>query len=131
MKFRKRPIVIEAVQHRAGHEFYEFSQDVIDGRVRYTEEGTMLIQTLEGVMQAEPGDWIIRGIKGELYPCKPDIFVKTYEPAESDEPDSESMRTLLEVIRDHGLSDSLRAEIDALIPRATDSVRPDTEQEKE
>lgn len=40
-----------------------------------------LIQTLEGVMRAYPGDWIIRGVKGELYPCKPDIFDATYEPA--------------------------------------------------
>jgi len=40
----------------------------------------MLIHTLEGVMCAQPGDWIIRGVKGELYPCKPDIFAATYEP---------------------------------------------------
>jgi hypothetical protein len=81
-KFRKKPVVIEAFEFRAGEERYEVAQDVNDGRVRYTEEGTMLIQTLEGVMEAKPGDWIIRGVKGELYPCKPDIFEATYEPAD-------------------------------------------------
>jgi len=43
----------------------------------------LMISTLEGVMQADPGDWIIQGIKGELYPCKPDIFEQTYEPVET------------------------------------------------
>ena len=38
------------------------------------------IKTLEGTMRANPGDWIIRGVQGELYPCKPDIFEATYEP---------------------------------------------------
>jgi len=42
----------------------------------------MLIHTLEGTHQANPGDYIIRGVKGELYPCKPDIFELTYEAAE-------------------------------------------------
>ena len=58
MKFRKQPVVIEAVQ---------------------CEEVT-LIETLEGTMRAEVGDWIITGVKGERYPCKPDIFAATYEP---------------------------------------------------
>lgn len=78
-KYRKRPVIIEAIQHRAGHQYSEFAQDVIDGIVRYPDDDTMIIKTLEGVMLAQPGDWIIRGIKGELYPCKPDIFEKTYE----------------------------------------------------
>lgn len=60
MRFRKRPVVIEAEQ---------------------THE-RVVIRTLEGDMVAEPGDWIITGIKGERYPCKPDIFVATYEPVE-------------------------------------------------
>lgn len=82
MKFRKRPVVVEAIKYEAGQQRGEFAGDVISGRVRYTEEGTMLISTLEGVMEASPGDWIIRGVKGELYPCKPDIFALTYEAAE-------------------------------------------------
>ena len=58
MKFRKKPIVIEAYQ---------------------TDE-EMIIQTLECPLRAAPGDWIITGIRGEQYPCKPDVFEKTYEP---------------------------------------------------
>lgn len=83
-KFRKKPVVIEAVQIRAGEQPYELAQAVIDGVVRYTEDGTVLIKTLEGVMSASPGDWIIKGVAGELYPCKPDIFEKTYEAVNDD-----------------------------------------------
>jgi hypothetical protein len=59
MRFRKKPVVIDAVK---------------------CEEVTF-IETLEGTMRAEVGDWIITGVKGERYPCKPDIFAATYEPA--------------------------------------------------
>lgn len=79
-KFMKKPVVIEAVQFRTGEQDSAFAGDVIAGRVRYPEDGTMLIDTLEGSMIARSGDWIIRGVNGELYPCKPDIFAKTYEP---------------------------------------------------
>ena len=78
-KYRKRPVVIEAVQHRAGEQPYEFAKDVAAGKMRYCEDDTVLIATLEGDMIGRPGDWIIRGVNGELYPCKPDIFAKTYE----------------------------------------------------
>uniref|UniRef100_E6VFL5 Uncharacterized protein n=1 Tax=Rhodopseudomonas palustris (strain DX-1) TaxID=652103 RepID=E6VFL5_RHOPX len=81
-KFRKKPVVIEAVQFFDGAQPGELAADANAGRLRYTEEGTALIQTLEGVMEARSGDWIIRGVKGELYPCKPDIFAATYEAAD-------------------------------------------------
>ena len=82
MKFRKKPVVIEAVQYDGGIELDFFGGDE---RVSATGEGTgILIHTLEGVMRADKGDWIIRGIKGELYPCKPDIFEATYEPVDGD-----------------------------------------------
>lgn len=56
------------------------SPSVLPGSV--VRQGDLLfIGTLEGAMRADPGDWIIRGVKGELYPCKPDIFEATYEPA--------------------------------------------------
>ena len=80
-KFRKKPVEIKAFQYRAGMQDSSVAQDVVEGRVRYPEDGTMLIATLEGTMVAQPGDWIIRGVKGELYPCKPDIFAATYEDA--------------------------------------------------
>ena len=81
-KYRKRPVVVDAIQFRAGEQPHELAADVVAGRVLYAEDGTMLVETLKGAMVARPGDWIIRGVKGELYPCKPDIFDATYEPAE-------------------------------------------------
>ncbi|WP_206523127.1 MULTISPECIES: hypothetical protein [unclassified Mesorhizobium] len=92
-KFRKRPVVIEAIQWTGQNLF-----DVIaftDGRpdIRSTHAGMkwdeycelvardgLKIYTLEGKMNASPGDWIIRGVQGEFYPCKPDIFEATYQP---------------------------------------------------
>lgn len=84
MKYRKKPVVIEAIQWSG------FSDDIpkiveFFGGQPVMGRGcdmTIAIQTLEGEMLANPGDWIIRGVKGELYPCKPDIFDTTYEPAE-------------------------------------------------
>lgn len=79
-KFRKKPVVIEAVQWRGDNlseiaalgGVTEFGQEFLDD--------ALMIKTLEGEMRADEGDWIIRGVKGELYPCKPDIFGATYEP---------------------------------------------------
>lgn len=77
--FRKKPVVIQAVQW--------------DGKLTTVEplcipscsqdlgSDTLQIETLEGTMTANVGDWIIKGVKGEFYPCKPDIFEATYEPA--------------------------------------------------
>lgn len=88
-KFRKKPVVIEA---------WQVTPD--DGKTRQLPPmwlvraltleppavvalpgGGIDIKTLEGTMRADVGDWIIQGVKGELYPCKPDIFEATYEPA--------------------------------------------------
>jgi len=79
-KFRKKPVVVEATQFRAGEQDSSLAVYVVAGMVRYTDVGTMLVKTLEGTMEARPGDWIIRGVKGELYPCRPDIFEATYDP---------------------------------------------------
>lgn len=79
MKFRKKPVVIEAVQW-TGYNVAEMAEFGVPA------EGpglSLVIRTLEGDMTASPGDWIIRGVQGEYYPCKPDIFAKTYEPAEA------------------------------------------------
>lgn len=84
LKYRKKPVVIEAVQ------FLDDTQDVC---LNFAGNGTrncfhdfdwesnpiLKIKTLEGVMTANIGDWIIKGVSGEFYPCKPDIFEKTYE----------------------------------------------------
>lgn len=89
MKFRKKPVVIEAFLWTADREQTEDPLWILEalriGGVFFENEGTPLvtlkIRTLEGVMTAQRGDWIIRGVKGEIYPCKPDIFEATYEPA--------------------------------------------------
>ncbi len=93
MKFRKKPVVIEA--HRIGDDGWPDSiwqgvneQQIIlhlgrDGLKRTT--GFVEIHTMEGTMRGDVGDWIIRGVKGEFYPCKPDIFAATYESADGPE----------------------------------------------
>lgn len=86
MKYRKKPVVIEAVQFNG-----EMTNELkcFLGKARYTfynlqtTRGSVLeINTLEGTMRASQGDYIIRGVHGEYYPCKPDIFEKTYEPVD-------------------------------------------------
>jgi hypothetical protein len=87
-KFRKRPVVIEAMRYEP-HRSRELEQwsggvvvtsPVLEPTVANHSGEYVQIETLEGVMTAIPGDWIIRGVKGEFYPCKPDIFEATYEP---------------------------------------------------
>lgn len=80
MKFRKKPVVIEAVQFTGKNPRTVFEwMGKPDGDAGYIQDKELFIETLEGVMTAKPGDWIIRGVKGEFYPCKPDIFEATYE----------------------------------------------------
>ncbi len=86
MKYRKKPVVIDAF--RLPEEGVELTEDFhlwcaeVDF-LNYTSgrNETLEISTLEGNMVASPGDWIIKGVAGEFYPCKPDIFEQTYEPA--------------------------------------------------
>jgi len=79
MKFRKKPVVVEAWQYEGWRETQR-PDWLIDSKAMFLEDGTFVIDTLEGRMTAQPGDWIIRGVKGEIYPCKPDVFAATYEP---------------------------------------------------
>mgnify|MGYP001306922458 CR=1 FL=1 len=103
IKYRKRPVVIEAMQlvgnNAQLHAVYQWVEkntlgsfeplDVIEGRVPCPasgvsidpRDGRMMIATLEGFHHANLGDFIIRGVQGEFYPCKPNIFEATYEPA--------------------------------------------------
>ena len=98
--FRKKPVIIEAVQFedvtfgRSGNYsiFFGTQEDLpkwlrdalIDERVLPVsdEPPQLVVKTLEGEHFASPGDWIIRGVKGELYPCKPEIFAMTYDPVD-------------------------------------------------
>jgi hypothetical protein len=86
MKFRKKPVVIEAFQFQQPTSVDDAPEWLIEAVTRgayLVVDDVARISTLEGVMTAQPGDWIIRGVKGEIYPCKPDIFAATYEPASS------------------------------------------------
>lgn len=98
-RFRKKPVEIEAVLWMGREEdlpavfalvprredgSFDLPRDVhVDAGLGFVPAlGTLDIPTLEGVMTARPGDWIIRGVAGELYPCKPEIFATTYEPVD-------------------------------------------------
>lgn len=78
MKFTKKPVTIEAIQW-TGNNWSAFPNRM-RMKMKMGQEGDKLqISTLEGTMAANIGDWIIEGIKGEIYPCKPDIFEATYD----------------------------------------------------
>ena len=97
--FRKKPVVIEAFQmtperrednidwpvwlHEAWQRGFDESGGLFPAHFHFVEAGDELaVRTLEGIHLVSWGDWIIKGVKGELYPCKPDIFAATYEPEE-------------------------------------------------
>jgi len=75
MKFRKKPVVIEATQ------WFSIDDHISVKQKWNGSDPVYFIDTLEGPMYVTPGDWIITGVKGEHYPCKPDIFELTYEDA--------------------------------------------------
>lgn len=94
-RYRKKPVTIEARQfntdddgqsiaawirgYHGDDSAFWFGKGDLDYDLHLT---AVVIHTLEGAMTASPGDWIIRGVQGEFYPCKPDIFDATYEPAQ-------------------------------------------------
>ena len=89
-KYRKKPVVIEAIQltNESIIEIIKWATDYISIKIDTDENDNiigMIIPTLEGAMKASMNDYIIQGVKGEFYPCKPDIFEQTYELVESPE----------------------------------------------
>lgn len=98
-QYRKKPVVIEAVHYDEHAARYGWGNQVLDdnpwldaaydpgdiltNHQSASGERYIAIKTLEGVMRCNVGDWIIRGVKGELYSCRDDIFTATYEPVES------------------------------------------------
>lgn len=86
-QFRKKPVVIEAMlftQESVSAIDHWLIANGLDGKCGWQGDGvgkttSLLISTLEGMMRADEGDWIIKGVNGEFYPCKPDIFEATYE----------------------------------------------------
>lgn len=107
MKYRKKPVVIEAFKWTGDNNQVEDPKWIVEAmengavsfkRLYYSDKGEisgavkintvksevfMVIKTLEGEMNAQPGDYIIQGVQGEIYPCKPDIFEATYEAVEN------------------------------------------------
>ena len=87
-KFRKKPVIIEAKQYLNDLNSWDILHWINNGQFKRGEEcpfatwqnGKLIIPTLEGDHTANVGDWIICGVHGEFYPCKPDIFDETYEP---------------------------------------------------
>lgn len=82
MKYKKKPIIIEAIQFEdTAERICELSEFMGEARINYEDKNNPYIpvETLEGTMRASVGDYIIKGVNGEFYPCKPDIFEKTYE----------------------------------------------------
>lgn len=87
--YRKKPVVIEAVQYLGAGDFdLALKGDLpvwvwegFEAGVLMNRRGDLIVKTLEGEHLCSPSDWLIRGVKGELYPCKPDIFALIYEPA--------------------------------------------------
>lgn len=93
VRYRKKPVVIEAIRNTgAWRHIMVWLNSLNDGpmgipldykpTILRNKDGSLVIRTLEGDMRAEVGDYVICGVRGEFYPCKPDIFKATYEPAE-------------------------------------------------
>lgn len=81
MKFRKRAVEIEAIQWN-GENLTEISDFLKSENFYHNKGKSLIIVTLEGDMEARLNDWVIKGVNNEFYPCKPDIFEKTYEKVE-------------------------------------------------
>ena len=87
MKYRKKPVIIDAVQFDGSEksilDIMALNKPMNDSITRHVDIGhggkTLFIHTLEGKMECSLMDWVIRGVQGECYPCKPDIFEQTYE----------------------------------------------------
>lgn len=87
-KYRKRPVVIEAVRFLGDRglegRIPDWYHKACANRVLVSHKGSLIVHTTEGSLFASPGDYIIQGVEGELYPCKPSIFEATYEPVKED-----------------------------------------------
>lgn len=89
MKFRKKPVIIDAIRinflfANEMTDWPSWAQDAFQAEGLDFNDTTVSIRTLEGRMDGHRDDWLIRGVKGELYPCKPDIFAMTYDPVDEE-----------------------------------------------
>lgn len=107
--FRKKPVVIEARQFETNNDDGSHLDSLVawitsQGGEACHDDTSLFIETLEGTHRADCSDWIIKGIKGEFYPCKPDIFEATYEPV-GDESSEERTSPEVASLASRGLSD--------------------------
>jgi hypothetical protein len=113
-KFRKKPVVVEAIQigKESIHRAYEFASAGAPPEAQWVARACpegLRVRTPEGERLGCHGDWLIRGVRGELYPCKPDIFAATYEPADG---------ALTELARTHvAITKQLRQDLDGCLQR--------------
>lgn len=114
MKYRKKPVVIEAFQlNDRGMVAEDWFWDAVSANriitrnfgKNYTDPAQCEISTLEGVMTAKSGDYIIRGVQGEIYPCKPDIFEQTYEKVEGNSEFENKEAKIAKAVAATGLSE--------------------------
>jgi hypothetical protein len=82
MKYIKLPVIVEAFKWVPTDNNVALIRDWMGGFISYNAKMQIEIETLEGVVFASPGDWIIKGVEGEFYPCKPSVFEKTYKKVE-------------------------------------------------
>lgn len=111
MKYKKKPVVVEAFQYDgdlkgADGKYYvpDWAAEAYEKGIIYYDLTELFINTLEGTHHVSVGDYIIQGVKGELYPCKPDIFVKTYDVSTGDKPETDSISRVLEML--HEIADN-------------------------
>lgn len=111
MKYKKKPVVVEAFQYDgdlkgADGKYYvpEWAAEAYEKGIMYYDLTELFINTLEGTHHVSVGDYIIQGVKGELYPCKQDIFVKTYDILIGDKPETNSISRVLEKL--HEIADN-------------------------
>ena len=111
MKYKKKPVVVEAFQYDgdlkgADGKYYvpDWAAEAYEKGIMYYDLTELFINTLEGTHHVSVGDYIIQGLKGELYPCKPDIFVKTYDVLTGDKPETNSISRVLEML--HEIADN-------------------------
>ena len=111
MKYKKKPVVVEAFQYDgdlkgADGKYYvpDWAAEAYEKGIMYYDLTELFINTLEGTHHVSVGDYIIQGLKGELYPCKSDIFVKTYDVLTGDKPETNSISRVLEKL--HEIADN-------------------------
>lgn len=111
MKYKKKPVVVEAFQYDgdlkgADGKYYvpDWAAEAYEKGIMYYDLTELFINTLEGTHHVSVGDYIIQEVKGELYPCKPDIFVKTYDVSTGDKPETDSISRVLEML--HEIADN-------------------------